>query len=160
MILPVMMSAVKQHLQERFDDGRIQERYKMSDNTNNKRMFTIWRVTAHIIGVSGVMTGMLTDNILIGLIGIGIGIIILISARQRYRVVTYDERTLEIGRRAANLAFRVFATGLLVVYMLNQYIHPVIGTMSGEAVGDWLAILVSLMMWCYIGFYFYYRRKM
>ncbi|KAF5410216.1 MAG: hypothetical protein U9N46_02725 [Euryarchaeota archaeon] len=44
--------------------------------------------------------------------------------------------------------------------MLNRYIHPVIGTMSGEAVGDWLAILVSLMLWCYIGFYFYYRWRM
>lgn len=123
-------------------------------------MFTIWRVTAHIIAFTSVTAGVLTSNVIIGAIGIGIGAIILISARQRYRVVTYDERTLEIGRRAANVAFRVFAIGLLVVYMLNRYIHPVIGTMSGEAVGDWLAILVSLMLWCYIGFYFYYRRKM
>lgn len=132
----------------------------MSDNTNNKRMFTIWRMAAHIIGVSSVLAGVLTSNAIIGLIGIGIGIIILISARQRYRVVTYDERTLEIGRRAASAAFRIFAIGLLVVYMLNRYIYPFIGTMGGEAVGDGLAVLVCLMLWCHLGFYYYYRRRM
>jgi len=132
----------------------------MSDNTNNEKMFTIWRIAAHVIAVSSVLAGVLTSNAIIGLIGVGIGIIILISARQKYRVVTHDERTLEISRRAASAAFRIFAIGLMVVYMLNRYIHPVIGTMSGEAVGDWLTILVSLMLWCYIGFYAYYRRRM
>ena len=132
----------------------------MSDNTNNEKMFTIWRIAAHVIAVSSVLAGVLTSNAIIGLIGVGIGIIILISARQKYRVVTHDERTLEISRRAASAAFRIFAIGLMVVYMLNRYIYPFIGTMSGEAVGDWLAILVSLMLWCYIGFYAYYRRRM
>ncbi len=132
----------------------------MSDNTKNKRMFMIWRVTAHIIAFTSVTAGVLTSNAIIGIIGIGIGTIILISARQKYRVVTYDERTLEISRRAANVAFRIFAIGLMVVYMLNRYIHPVIGTMSGEEVGDGLAMLVCLMLWCYIGFYFYYRWRM
>ena len=140
-----MMSAVKQHLQERADDGMILEHHKMPDNTNNKRMFTIWRVAAHIIGVSSVLVGVLTANAIIGLIGVGIGIIILISARQRYRVVTYDERTQEISRRAASAAFRSAMVGLLALYILNHFVHPVIETMSGEAVGDWLAILGSLM---------------
>ena len=94
----------------------------MSDNTNNKRMFTIWRMTAYIIGVASMTAAVLTSNAIIGLIGVGIGIIILVSARQRYRVVTYDERTLEIGRRAASAAFRVSITGLLALYMLNRYL--------------------------------------
>jgi len=132
----------------------------MPDNTNNKRMFTIWQIAAYVLSVSSVLAGMLTSNVIIGLIGVGIGVVILISARSSYRVLAYDERTLEIGRRAASAAFRFVAIGLLVVYILNRYIHPVIGTMSGEAVGDWLAILVSLMLWCYIGFYFYYRWRM
>ena len=132
----------------------------MSDNTNNKRMFTIWRVAAHVIAVASVLAGMLTSNAIIGLIGVGVGMVILISARQRYRVVTYDERTLEISRRAASVAFRIFAIGFLAVYMLNRYAYPFIGTMSGEAVGDGLAMLVCLMLWCYLGFYVYYRRRM
>ena len=94
----------------------------MADNKSDKKMFRIWRMTAYIIVVSSVLAGVLTPNMLIGLIGVGIGIIILISARQRYRVVTYDERTIEINRRAASAAFRVFAIGLLVLYILNRYV--------------------------------------
>ena len=132
----------------------------MPDSTNNKRMFTIWRVAAHVIAVASVTAAVLTSNAIIGAIGVGVGMLILISAKRRYRVVTYDERTLEISRRAASATFRIFAMGLLVVYMLNRYIYPVIGVMSGEAVGDGLAILVSLMLWCYLGFYYYYMRRM
>ena len=87
----------------------------MADNKSDKKMFRIWRMTAYLIAVSSVLAGVLTSNMLIGLIGVGIGIIIIISARRRYRVVTYDERTIEINRRAASAAFRVFALGLLVL---------------------------------------------
>ena len=132
----------------------------MADNKSDKKIFRIWRMTAYIIAVTSVLVGVLTSNMLIGLIGVGIGIIILISARQRYRVVTYDERTIGISRRAASAAFRVFALGLLVLYILNRYVYPFIGTMSGEAVGDWLAILVCLMLYCHLGFYAYYRWRM
>lgn len=87
----------------------------MADNKSDKKMFRIWRMTAYLIAVSSVLAGVLTSNMLIGLIGVGIGIILIISARRRYRVVTYDERTIEINRRAASAAFRVFALGLLVL---------------------------------------------
>ncbi|MEA3325474.1 MAG: DUF2178 domain-containing protein [Euryarchaeota archaeon] len=132
----------------------------MSDNINNKRMFTIWRMAAYIIGISSVLAGLFIPDIPIGFIGIGIASIILFSARQRYRVVTYDERTLEIYRRATSATFRVFGIGLLAIYILNRYLHPVIGTMSGEAIGDGIAILLCLMMCCHIGFYVYYRWRM
>jgi len=132
----------------------------MSDNKNNEKMFRIWRVAAHVIAVASVLAGVLTSNAIIGLIGVGIGIIILISARQRYRVVTHDERTLEISRRAASAAFRVFIIGLLALYMLNRFVHPFIGAMSGEAVGDWLGALAILMLYCHLGFYAYYRWRM
>ena len=134
--------------------------YKMADNKSNKKMFRIWRITAHVIAITSVLAVVLLSNVILAAIGIAIGIIILISARQRYRVVTYDERTIGISRRAASAAFRVFAIGLLVIYMLNRFVHPFIGTMSGEAVGDWLAILVILMLYCYLGFYAYYTRRM
>jgi len=132
----------------------------MADNKSSERMFRIWHMVAHVIAVTSVLAGVLTSNMIIGLIGVGIGIIILISARQRYRVVTYDERTIEISRRAASAAFRLFAIGLLTLYILNRYVYPFIGTMSGEAVGDWLAILVCLMLYCHLGFYAYYRWRM
>ena len=132
----------------------------MSDNTNNKRMFTIWRMAAYIIGASSVLAGLLISDIPIGFIGIGIAMIILDRARQRYKVVTYDERTLEIYRRATSATFRVFVIGLLAIYILNRYLHPVIGTMSGEAIGDGMAMLVCLMVYCYLGFYAYYRWRM
>ena len=132
----------------------------MSDNTNNKRLFTIWRVAAHVIAVASVLVGVLTSNVIIAAIGVGIGVVVLISARQRYRVVTYDERTLEISRRAASAAFRIAIIGLLVVYILNRFVHPFIGAMSGEAVGDWLGALAILMLYCHLGFYAYYRGGM
>ena len=111
----------------------------MSDNTNNKRIYTIWHIAAYVLSVSSVLAGVLTSNMIIGLIGVGIGVVILISARQRYRVVTRDERTLEISRRAASAAFSVFVIGLMALYMLNHYPHPVIGTMSGEVIGSGLS---------------------
>jgi len=132
----------------------------MSDNRNKKRIYTIWRVTAYVIAVGSVLAWMLTSNAIIGAIGVGIGIVILISARQRYRVVTHDERTIEISRRAASAAFRIFVIGLLALYMLNRFVHPVIGAMSAEAAGDWLGILPILMLYCHLGFYAYYRWRM
>jgi len=132
----------------------------MSDNRNKKRIYTIWRVTAYVIAVGSVLAWMLTSNAIIGAIGVGIGIVILISARQRYRVVTHDERTIEISRRAASAAFSVFVIGLLALYMLNRFVHPVIGAMSAEAAGDWLGILPILMLYCHLGFYAYYRWRM
>ena len=132
----------------------------MSDNRNKKRIYTIWRVTAYVIAVGSVTAGVLTSNAIIGAIGVGTGIVILISARQRYRVVTHDERTIEISRRAASAAFSVFVIGLLALYMLNRFIHPVIGAMSAEAAGDWLGILPILMLYCHLGFYAYYRWRM
>jgi uncharacterized membrane protein len=123
-------------------------------------MFAIWRVTAHVIAVVSVMAGVLTSNAIIAAIGIAIGMIMLISARQRYRVVTHDERTLEISRRAASAAFRASIIGLLALYMLNRYVYPFIEAMSGEVVGDWLGALAILMIYCHIGFYAYYRWRM
>jgi uncharacterized membrane protein len=114
-------------------------------------MFTIWRMAAYIIGASSVLAGVLTSNVIIGLIGVGIGVVILISARQRYRVVTHDERTIEISRRAASAALSVFVIGLMALYMLNRFIHPFIGVMSGEAVGEWLGALAILMLYAISG---------
>ena len=134
--------------------------YKMADTRSNEKMFRIWRITAHVIAITSVLAVVLLSNVILAAIGIAIGIIILISARQRYKVVTYDERTIGISRRAASAAFRVFAIGLLALYIMNRYVYPFIGTTSGEAVGDWLAILVILMLYCYLGFYAYYTRRM
>ena len=132
----------------------------MSDDRKKKRIYTIWRVAAYVIAVGSVTAGVLTSNAIIGAIGVGTGIVILISARQRHRVVTHDERTIEISRRAASAAFSVFVIGLLALYMLNRFVHPVIGAMSAEAAGDWLGILPILMLYCHLGFYAYYRWRM
>ena len=156
----------------------------MPGSINNKRRFTICRVTAYIIGFVSVAAGVLTPNAIIAVIGTGIGMVILISARLRYRVVNCDEQTLKISRRAASAAFRLTAVGLLTLYIQIHVVYPFIatvceeavggwlatlvslmlwcyfGTMSGDTVGGWLAIPVSLMLWCYIGFYYYYRRRM
>ena len=132
----------------------------MSDNTNNEKMFRIWRVAAHVIAVASVLAGVLTSNAIIGAIGIGVMMVILISAKQRYKVITHDERILEIRRKAASAAFRVFIIGLLALYMLNRFVHPFIGAMSAEAAGDCLGILALLMLYCYLGFYAYYKWRM
>ena len=131
-----MMSMVKQHLQERADDGRIRERYKMPDNTNNRRMFTIWHLTATVIAVGGMIIELLTSTAFIGLIGVIIAMIILFSAKRRYGTGTFDERTIKIHRRAANIAFGLTVVGLLIIRMLNRYHHPVIGAMGREEVSD------------------------
>lgn len=132
----------------------------MADNKSSERMFRIWRITAHVIAVASVLAGVLTSNMIIGLIGVGIMMVILISAKQRYKVITHDERILEIKRRAASAAFRISIIGLPALYMLNRFVHPFIGAMSGEAAGDWLGILALLMLYCYLGFYAYYRWRM
>ena len=117
-------------------------------------------MTAHIIGASSVLAGLLIPDIPIGFIGIGIAIIILDSARQRYKVVTYDERTLEIYRRAASATLRISVIGLLAIYILNRYLYPVIGTMSGGAIGGGIVMLVGSMVYCHLLFCVYYRWKM
>ena len=134
--------------------------YKMSDNTNNKRMFTIWHLTATVIAVVGMLIEVLTSTAFIGLIGVVIAMIILFSAKQRYGKGAFDERTMEIHRMAASTAFRLTAVGLLIFWLLNRYLRPVIGAMSGEEVSDGVGLLICLMLCCYLGFYAYYRRRM
>ncbi|MHC1574543.1 MAG: hypothetical protein ACXQTY_01885 [Candidatus Methanogasteraceae archaeon] len=155
-----MMSAVEEHLQERFDDDRIQEHYKMSDDTNNRRMFTIWHLTAAIIAVGGMIVEVLTSTAFVGLVGVVIAIAILFSAKRRYGTGTFDERTMEIHRKAASAAFRLTAVGLLIIWLLNRYLRPVIGAMSREEVSDGIGSLILLMLCYYLGFYFYYMRRM
>ena len=132
----------------------------MPDNTNNRRMFTIWHLTAAIIAIGGMIVEVLTPNTNLGLVGVVIAMIILFSAKRRYGTGTFDERTMELHRRAASAAFRLTVVGLLLIWLLNRYLHPVIGAMSGDAIGDGLAFLACLMLWCHIGFYYYYRRRM
>jgi len=132
----------------------------MPDNTKNKRMYRIWHITATVIAVASMLIEVLTSTAFLGLIGIGIGVIILIIAKRRHRVGAFDERTIEIHRRAASAAFRLTAVGLLIFWMLNRYLHPVIGAMSGEEVSDGVGMLIGLMLWCYLGFYAYYGRRM
>ncbi|RZN42980.1 MAG: hypothetical protein EF813_00695 [Methanosarcinales archaeon] len=151
-----MMSAVKQHLQERVDDEMIQEHYKMPDNTNNKRRFMIWHLTATVIAVGGMIVELLTSIAFIGLIGVVIAMTILFSAKRRCGAGSFDERTLEIHRMAASTAFRLTAVGLLIIWLLNRYLHPVISAMSGEEVSDGVGLLICLMLCCYLGFYVYY----
>jgi len=155
-----MMSTVKEHLQERVDDSTIQERYKMPDNIHNKRMFTIWHLTAAVVAVGGMIVEALTPNTNPGLVGVVIAMTILFSAKQRYGTGTFDERTMEIHRKAASAAFRLTAVGLLIIWLLNRYLRPVIGAMSGEEVRDGVGMLICLMLCCYLGFYYYYMRRM
>jgi TRAP-type C4-dicarboxylate transport system permease large subunit len=152
-----MMSAVEEHLPERADDSTIQERYKMPDNTHNKRMFTIWHLTAAVVAVGGMIVEVLTPNTNPGLVGVVIAMIILFSAKRRYGTGTFDERTMEIHRKAASAVFGLTAVGLLIIWLLNRYLRPVIGAMSGEEVSDDMGSLILLMLCCYLGFYFYYR---
>ena len=132
----------------------------MPGNTNNTRRFTIWHLTATVIAVGGMIIELLTSTAFIGLIGVVIAMIILFSAKRRYGAGSFDERTLEIHRRAASTAFRLTAVGLLIFWMLNRYLHQVIGAMSGEEVSDGVGMLIGLMLWCYLGFYVYYMRRM
>ena len=134
--------------------------YKMSDNTNNKRMFTIWHLTATVIAVVGMLIEVLTSTAFIGLIGVVIAMTILFSAKQRYGKGAFDERTMKIHRMAANTAFRLAVVGLLIFWLLNRYLRPVIGAMSGEEVSDGIGLLICLMLCCYLGFYAYYRWRM
>ena len=132
----------------------------MSDNINNKRMYTIWHIAAAVVAVVSMLIEVLTSTAFIGLIGVVIAMIILFSAKRRYGIGTFDERTMEIHRRAASTAFRLAAVGLLIIWLLNRYLHPVIGAVSGEEVSDGIGMLICLMLCCYLGFYAYYRWRM
>ena len=155
-----MMSAVEAHLQERADDGMVYGYYKMPDNTNNKRRFMIWHLIATVLAVGGMIVELLTSIAFIGLVGVVIAMIILFSAKRRYGAGSFDERTMEIHRMAASTAFRLTAVGLLIIWMLNYYLRPVMGAMGGEEVSDGVGMLICLMLWCYLGFYVYYMRRM
>ncbi len=132
----------------------------MPDNTNNKRLFTFRHIAAAVIAVVTLLIEVLTSTTFVGLIGVVIAMIILFSAKHRYGTGTFDERTMEIHRMAASTAFRVTAVGLLIIWLLNRYLHPVIGAMSGEEVSDGVGLLICLMLCCYLGFYAYYLRRM
>ncbi len=123
-------------------------------------MFTIWHLTAAVVAVGGMIVEVLTPNTNPGLVGVVIAMTILFSAKRRYGTGTFDERTMEIHRKAASAAFRLTAVGLLIIWMLNRYLHPVIGTMSGEEVSDGVGVLICLMLCCYLGFYYHYMRRM
>jgi|LGVF01.1.fsa_nt_gb uncharacterized membrane protein len=131
----------------------------MPDNPNNKRRFTIWHLTATVIAVGGMIAELLTSTAFIGLIGVAIAMIILFSTKRRYEPGAFDERTVEIHKRAESIAFKLTAVGLLIFWLLNRYLHPVIGAMSGEEVSDGVGLLICLMLWCYLGFYYYYMRR-
>ena len=132
----------------------------MPGNTNNKRLFTFWHIAAAVIAVVSMLIEVLTSTAFIGSIGVVVAMIILFSAKRRYGTGTFDERTLEIHRMAASTAFGLTAVGLLIFWMLNRYLHPVIGAMSGEGASDGVGLLICLMLCCYLGFYVYYGRSM
>ncbi len=126
----------------------------------NKRIFSIWHLTAAVIAVGGMIVEVLTSTAFVGLVGVVIAIAILFIAKRRYGTGTFDERTMEIHRKAVSAAFRLTAVGLLIIWLLNRYPHPVIGAMSGEEVSDGIGSLILLMLCCYLGFHAYYRWRL
>ena len=120
----------------------------------------IWHLIATVLAVGGMIVELLTSIAFIGLVGVAIAMIILFSAKRRYGTGSFDERTMEIHRMAASTAFRLTAVGLLIIWMLNYYLRPVMGAMGGEEVSDGVGMLICLMLWCYLGFYVYYMRRM
>ena len=86
-------------------------------------------------------------------------VFLLISARLRYGVVNCDEQTLKVSGRAASAAFRLTAVGLLALYIRIHVVYPFIATLCEGGVSGWLATMAGLMLWYYIGFYYYYGRR-
>ena len=104
----------------------------MPDNTNNKQIFSIWRIAAYIIGSVGVIAGVHTSNMIITAISVVIGTIILVSARWRYGVGTHDElnkQIFSIWRIAAYIIGSVgVVAGVHTSNMIITAISAVIGT--------------------------------
>ncbi|MDI6859521.1 MAG: DUF2178 domain-containing protein [Methanocellales archaeon] len=130
---------------------------KMVEKNDEKR-HRFYLVLSMAIAVIGVLVAVVKANPIIGAMAVGVAIVVITSAK-KYRVITTDERIQKISDRAGCATFVFFTLGFMLLYMLN-FVHPFVKPMSSEAIGSCLGFISILMLYCYLTFYGYYKRKM
>ena len=123
-----------------------QEHYKMSDNTNNKRMFTLWHIAAVAIAVVSMLIEVLTSTAFIGLMLVFIGIY---WATKRNTEIPADEMHIKINEKAGTNAFWT-VMGLMGI--LGYVTHYSPGLLEIHDVIE-LAIIIGMFIFVASRFY-------
>ncbi len=112
-----------------------------------------------IISVTGVLIGVLKNSLIIAFIGVGAGLIVLISAQKKYQLVLTDERLRQIKQRAGNLTFVLFLLAFALISLISN-VYPFSEILSSINAANMVSVIFFLMMYCYLGLYAYYKNKM
>lgn len=121
--------------------------------------YNILRLLSFLIAVAGVLTGVVKNDPIIAFIGIGLGMVLLLSVQRRYKVVSTDERIQHIRQKAGSATFGVFAVGFSLLFLINYYVYPFTNPLTSEDVGSMFGYISILMIYCNLGFYAYYKSK-
>jgi uncharacterized membrane protein len=126
---------------------------------HDEKMYNIFRVLAMTIAVTGVLIGVLKNSLIIAFIGVGAGLIVLISAQKKYQLVLTDERLRQIKQRAGNLTFVLFLLAFALISLISN-VYPFSEILSSINAANMVSVIFFLMMYCYLGLYAYYKNKM
>jgi uncharacterized membrane protein len=111
------------------------------------------------IAVTGVLIGVLKNSLIIAFIGVGAGLVVLISAQKKYQLLLTDERLRQIKQRAGNLTFVIFLLAFALITLISN-VSPFSGLMASINAASMVGVIFFLMMYCYLGLYAYYKSKM
>lgn len=117
------------------------------------------RIVSIFIAVTGVLTGVVKNDMIIAFIGVGLGMVLLLSVHRRYKVISTDERIQHIKQKAGSATFGVFAIGFSLLFLINYYVYPFTNPLTSEDVGSMFGYISILMIYCNLVFYVYYKSK-
>lgn len=121
--------------------------------------YQILRIGSFLIAVAGVLIGVIKNDPIIAFIGVGLGIVLLLTIHRKYKVISTDERIRHIKQKAGSATFGVFAIGFSLLFLINYYIYPFTNPLTSEDVGSMFGYISILMIYCNLGFYAYYKSK-
>ena len=132
---------------------------------NNEKKYK-WHVLlgAIIVAIGSVTAISLKNNliwIITGIVAI-IWTVFLLIYRKKHDVKGKDEREKKISQMAGNTTFVIFFFGLLLTGMIKLF-YPVEKIISEPISAHTLTLILSgigmAMLYCFLIFYLYYKRK-
>ncbi|MBN2487776.1 MAG: DUF2178 domain-containing protein [Methanosarcinaceae archaeon] len=126
---------------------------------SDEKMYNIFRILSMVISVTGVLIGVLKNSLIIGFIGVGAGLVVLISAQKKYQLVLTDERLRQIKQRAGNLTFVIFLLAFALISLISNVplFSEILASINAASM---VSVIFFMMMYCYLGLYAYYKSKM
>lgn len=125
----------------------------------NPNIYRFYARLGLIIVTLFVALSILLEIYALPLIVVPVAILIILGLRRRVDALTIDERTYRISELASRrtVQFVGVATGIGggVLVVLGQ-----VGYEGASLPGYVMGFMASFLIFCYIGFYGYYRRKL